>query len=125
MEEEARLERWWTELRANRADWISAARRVFYPGRREPCHLCGKFRGVTHAHHIVPLAEQYRRGFTVPDSEHAWLCPSHHAVIHFLIDGNPSVERLGARAAPALADLDVEEIEKIMDLVRRSGRWPA
>jgi hypothetical protein len=102
--------------------WIAAARLSFDPGRREACFVCGKFRSVAQAHHVVPLAEQYDRGINDPDQEHAWLCPSHHAILHLWIDDNISHIGRGRRAAPTMDDLSNDEIDRMLDLVKRAGR---
>jgi hypothetical protein len=71
--------------RLDREAWVTAARQIFAPGEREACHVCGKFKGISQAHHVVPLKAQYDRGFKYPDSEFVWLCPNHHAVVHLFI----------------------------------------
>lgn len=103
--------------------WISAARLSFDPGPRQSCHICGKFRYVAQAHHVIPLHKQFDRGFKEPDQEHAWLCPSHHAIIHVLIDQNIT---LLERASLIVEDLDLEiqQSEKVNDLLLRSQRGP-
>jgi hypothetical protein len=104
--------------------WISAARAGFNARKRMPCFICGKFRYVAEAHHVVPLSSQFDRGFKGPDHEHEWLCPTHHAIIHALIDGSPDEQKLGRRAAPIIVDLDRDELARMLDLVARSARWP-
>jgi hypothetical protein len=110
--------------------WIAASRRVFSPGDREACYVCGKFRSITQAHHVIPLTAQYDRGFKYPDQECVWLCPNHHTMAHLFI---PTGERL--RAVPTIrtrfeptsalnADLAENEFDRIMELVRRSMRSP-
>ena len=51
------------EKREEKNNWIAAARRDFLPSFRGPCVVCGKHRSISHAHHIVPLASQFDRGF--------------------------------------------------------------
>lgn len=63
-------------------DWIRNARALFDPSERAPCHICGQFQATAEAHHVIPLADQYDRGFKKADHEHVWLCPNHHKVIH-------------------------------------------
>ncbi len=108
--------------------WIIAARRLFAPGEREPCWICGKFKSITQAHHVVPLTSQYDRGFEYPDGEYVWLCPNHHTIAHmFVLDENPSWKPGAARARsgrtrPIYEDTSEQELEKIIELMRRSTR---
>jgi hypothetical protein len=116
--------------RIERDSWIAAARRLFTPGRREPCCVCGRFRGIAQAHHVVPLTTQYDRGFEYPDNEFVWLCPNHHAIIHLFILGDdrsvaPAAMRARARTAdPIYDDLSDVEFEVVIDLMRRAARGP-
>jgi hypothetical protein len=111
--------------RRTREQFIAEGRKAFRPGRRQPCHICDKFRYIAQAHHVVPLGEQFDRGFERPDQERVWLCPNHHTMIHVLIDGRPTDQERGRRAVPVLGDLDKEQTEKVMGLIARSGRGPA
>lgn len=110
--------------------WIMAARQLFVPGFREPCCVCGKFKGIAQAHHVIPLTAQYDRGFRYPDQEYVWLCPNHHAMIHLFIQNNnrsmkPAAFRARGRTTGAiLPDLSEVEFEAMMDLMQRSGRSP-
>lgn len=110
------------EYFARKRGWIATARRGFEPRRREPCLVCGKFEKITQAHHVVPLNDQFERGFEVTDHEHEWLCPNHHVILHLWIDRSSSEQHLGRRAAPSLAEVPIEEFGSLMDLVGRSGR---
>jgi len=65
--------------------WISVARAQAALGQPQPCQICFFSFELSHAHHLMPLAEQYDRGFDKPNHTHAWLCPNHHALIHFLL----------------------------------------
>lgn len=111
---------------AYRQAWLMAARLIFKVGKRQPCFVCGKFQSITHAHHVIPLAAQYQRGFVLPDSEHEWLCPTHHAILHAMIppEGETDPQKIGERVPSEIADADLEEIRKLLDLVARSGRRP-
>lgn len=102
--------------------WIASARLAFQPGPRRGCFVCGGFASVTQAHHVVPLNEQFDLGFSVPDDEHEWLCPNHHAILHLWIDRSGSHQKLGRRAAPSIADVPLEHFDRLMDLVGRAGR---
>ncbi len=102
--------------------WIASARVQFEPSSRRACFVCGEFAPIAQAHHVVPLNEQYEHSFEVADHEHEWLCPNHHVTLHIMIDRSRSAQLLGRRAAPIIADLPVEHIRKLMELVRRSGR---
>lgn len=109
--------------------WLIAARQLFRPGERQPCFVCGNFKSITQAHHVVPLTAQYDRGFEVPDCEHVWLCPNHHAMIHlFLPDADPAsirgTEERYYRRSLIHEDLSARELEKLIDLLRRSARGP-
>lgn len=84
--------------RAARDAFVALGRASFAPSLRLPCKVCGKFAALTHAHHIVPLAIQYRRGFAAPANEHVWLCPTHHAAVHVLIGQAASKNTKASRA---------------------------
>ena len=73
--------------RPRRKDWMQAARASFAPSEREACAACGKYQSVSQAHHIYPLAQQYEDGRDQPCHDHVWLCPTHHMVVHEIIDG--------------------------------------
>lgn len=115
----------------DREAWLAAARRLFVPGERDVCHVCGKFKSIAQAHHVVPLTEQYDRGFKYPDPEHVWLCPNHHAMVHLFIIGvnrsiAPGAFRARAKTTRAvLPDLVGDEYEKVMELMRRACRGPS
>lgn len=116
------------ERQIEKTAWIAAARLTFAPGEREPCHVCGKFKSIAQAHHVVPLAAQFDRGFPVPDHEHVWLCPNHHTIIHIFIGPeNPSyagaAPRKRSQTTSALhLDLSEDEFEKMLALRRRAFR---
>lgn len=110
--------------------WVAAARQVFSPGERQPCLICGKFKGIAQAHHVVPLTAQYDRGFKYPDPEHVWLCPNHHAMAHFFIQADdrslePHAMRARSRRLGAvMSDLSEGDLQKMFDLMQRAGRTP-
>lgn len=106
------------ELAQRRKTWIAAARIAFDPGNRKHCFICGRFRSVTEAHHVVPLGKQFDLGFEVADDEHEWLCPSHHAVLHLWIDRDLP----NGRSWEAHSELDEREAAALLDLVKRSHR---
>lgn len=111
--------------------WLMAARQLFAPGEREPCWVCGRFKSISQAHHVVPLTAQYDRGFKYPDQEHLWLCPNHHTMAHLFIQSESrSITRAAFRARgkttdAVLPDLSEDEFEKMMELMRRAYRSPA
>ena len=114
----------------DRDAWIMASRRIFAPGQRQPCHVCGKFKSIAEAHHVVPLTAQYDRGFKYPDQEFVWLCPNHHAMAHLFIPRDnrsmtASAFRGRDRAASGInEDLSEDEFDRMIDLMRRSVRSP-
>jgi hypothetical protein len=107
--------------REAKAAWIAAARLEFAPDKRQPCIVCGKFRHVAHAHHAEPLAAQYDRGAERASHAHVWLCPTHHAILHVLIDRNPEtdeeVRAHGRAAAGAIEDVSEKELQALFDLM--------
>lgn len=66
--------------------FIAIARAEFVPSARAACAVCGLYPSLTEAHHVVPLAMQFRNGATTADQSHVWLCPTHHAAVHVLIN---------------------------------------
>ena len=114
----------------DREAWIAASRRIYSPGDRQPCYVCGKFRSITQAHHVIPLTAQYDRGFKLPDQESVWLCPNHHTMVHLYIptgERSMTVPSIRARSETTSAlneDLTEDEFNKMMELMRRSVRSP-
>jgi hypothetical protein len=110
--------------------WIWAGRKLFDPGERQPCCICGRFKGIAQAHHVIPLTMQYDRGFKYPDQEYSWLCPNHHAIVHIFIINDkrsmaPAAFRARGRTSRAVhPDLSEAEFEKVFELVRMAGRAP-
>ena len=102
--------------------WIAEARLNFRPSQRQNCYVCGKFASIAQAHHTVPLAAQFERGFKYPDHEHAWLCPNHHSILHIFIDPAKDAQALGHRAVRVIDDLTHDELEIMLELIRLSGR---
>ena len=56
----------------------------------ESCYVCGGFKSVAQAHHVIPLNEQFDRGFETPNHDHERLCPTQHVVLHLWIDDDIS-----------------------------------
>jgi hypothetical protein len=103
-------------------EWVANARLNFRPSQRQNCYVCGKFGFITHAHHTVPLSEQFERKFKAPFHEHAWLCPNHHAILHVLINPAKDTLALGHRAFRVIDDLEREELKTMLELVGLSGQ---
>jgi predicted HNH restriction endonuclease len=114
----------------DRDAWIMASRQVFAPSERQACYVCGKFKSIAQAHHVVPLTAQYDRGFVLPDNEHVWLCPNHHTMVHRYIPEDdrsmrPAAMRARSRTTTAFNDdLTMDEFERLLELMRRSTRSP-
>lgn len=98
--------------------WIALARRCFDPGDREPCAVCGKFRVIAEAHHVVPLEAQYDRGYSEPDHGYIWLCPNHHQMVHVFL------KRVDRRVTLTFADNDLsdKEFDAIQELFKLSAK---
>lgn len=73
------------ERQVEKKAWIAAARLAYDPGPRQSCVICHKYKGLTEAHHVVPLGIQFDAGAKAPIQECAWLCPTHHAAEHVFI----------------------------------------
>jgi hypothetical protein len=110
------------EARRLKDAWIAAARKGFVPSRRQPCLVCGKWRDVSQAHHVIPLARQYDKCFEQPDHEHVWLCPTHHAIVHLLLIPRDDLAAAGRTLAGIIAELDAgEHADIIMRLLGMAG----
>lgn len=115
------------EKQAKKDAWIALARRSFRPARPAPCQVCGKYRDLAQAHHLVPLALQYDRGFRRIDHDHVWLCPTHHAAIHALIGRtddahtDEDLQKRGRRALDGIVDMELEELDVLLDLLGMAG----
>lgn len=100
-----------------RQEWIREARRDFRPGDRQPCDVCGKYRSLAHAHHILPLAVQEG---PVPNQEFVWLCPTHHAAVHLLIaQALSNRDRAGCWQIELMLDLEPDELSRVWGLFDR------
>lgn len=111
-----------TIARLTRDEWISQARLSFLPSERKPCVVCGRFASIAQAHHIFPLAAQWRFGVRSPIHDHEWLCPNHHVAVHILI-GQILTKQIDASDACInvgceLAD-NMDELRKAFGLVER------
>ena len=73
---------------------------------------------VAHAHHIYPLAWQFRdkRNWDetdaeiVPDHDHIWLCPTHHALV------NKELADFRQRNSVAPMRVPLDEYKKIAEI---------
>jgi hypothetical protein len=104
---------------AKRREWIADERTAFRSivGERRRCEICDKFPAISEAHHIVPLAWQYDRGASVADHAHVWLCPSHHALVHAVLDGRVVASRLIEEESPDILPL-------LIAIITRAGVRP-
>jgi hypothetical protein len=91
----------------NKQAWIYQARLLFRPGEKKDCEVCGQYSAVCEAHHVMPLSMQYDHGFDIPNNDFIWLCPTHHAAAHALI------EKLVNNAAVSLDGFPPREIEEL------------
>lgn len=96
------------ERQAVKKAWIASARLGFSPGLRQSCAVCGKYKSLTEAHHVVPLGLQFEAGATDPIQEYRWLCPTHHAAEHVIIAAliktiQPDLEGMPAEERDALS----------------------
>lgn len=69
----------------DKKSWVRIQRLLFSPSDRSPCFVCGKYKSLTHAHHLIPLAKQACESIQSVDNRHVWLCPTHHSAIHILL----------------------------------------
>ena len=103
------------------AEWVARARELFTPSARVACAVCGKYKSLTHAHHVIPLAMQSRVDRMVVNHEHEWLRPTHHAAVHVYIGaGASSRERASPSVVDIAADLPVDELRAVMALAERA-----
>lgn len=100
--------------------WIASARRAFQPGPRRACSVCGRYRSLADAHHIVPLGIQFDAGAPSPIQEFAWLCPTHHAAIHAII--RALVGRKATTEQHLEEDVGTEDWESLQGLAVRFVR---
>lgn len=93
---------------ALRDEWLKNARSEFVPSEKKPCFVCGRYKDVAQAHHVVPLSKQdiTKRA----DHRYMWLCPTHHAGVHLIInmsDGYPRLEGFSKEEGEKMADVAV------------------
>lgn len=116
-----------SERQFKKAVWIATARLKFSPpDRRQPCVICGKYEGLTEAHHVVPLGVQFDAGAIEPIQDFDWLCPTHHAAQHVFIAD------LLAKVTKSIPGLPPEESDalhrigvKFVDLLIKLPNWEA
>lgn len=85
--EEVREERKKRSMSArHKSAWIRAARASFKPVDRDNCAVCGMYKEISQAHHLLPLDIQYEIGLRDACHKFVWLCPNHHAIVHRNID---------------------------------------
>lgn len=118
----AQLIKYEAACRADKETFVALGRASFAPSKRESCMVCGRFKSLSHAHHVVPLTIQFDRGFERPDNKHVWLCPTHHAAVHILI-GQAKAKRQKASAAciNLVCDMQPEEFRKVLAVAE--GAW--
>lgn len=103
------------------SEWVWHARSSFRPSDRQTCEVCGKYKSLTQAHHVIPLSAQAAKGRMSINHKHVWLCPTHHAAVHVLIEQAGSGRDLAGKAClNVLAELDVEEIRPLLALVNKA-----
>lgn len=108
--------------RRDRDRWIAQARASFVPTERQPCVVCGRFQSIAQAHHLFPLAIQWRFGVQHPIHDHEWLCPNHHVSIHILIAQSQSSSLDASEACINVTSdlaLNMSELTKVLSLLER------
>jgi hypothetical protein len=102
----------------SKTEWIAEARQKATFGEPERCEICQRFSEIAQAHHVIPLGEQYDRGFVRPNQRHVWLCPNHHALIFFCVEDIPRRDRLALLAS--IHSLEKDEVERMAKLIQRA-----
>lgn len=117
MRSERRIGQIIIEQKAKIDSFITLARLQFNPGVKEACFVCNKYKSLAHAHHVVPLSIQAKRGMTKPDQKHVWLCPTHHSAVHILIGQAESKNTKASKSCiNLLADLTQDELRKLLEV---------
>lgn len=92
----------------------------------QPCLVCGKYRHVCHAHHVIPVHQMARlcarkgvalRDFARLPVRFIWLCPTHHALFHLL--DRPHSD---ARGQEIIEDLGIEEY-RALKVIWAAQNW--
>ena len=115
MKREAELRRKRLLNGAMKKEWMAAARTSFCQSTRQPCAICGMYSGLTHAHHLAPLAHQFDLGVRVAVHEVEWLCPTHHALVHVFLSAHIHGNRASLDGVP------IHEQDKCEELARRGS----
>jgi len=114
-EASARRHTYWHSL--NKVEWIAAARAELMAGEAEACDICGMTAAISQFHHVIPLSDQYDRGFVTPAHyPSAWLCPNHHAMLHKFL----ALNDFRKFNEPRRYGLTQEQVDKLYDLVLKS-----
>jgi len=94
--------------------WSVHARRNFRPGKRQPCAICGKYRSLAQAHHLIPLSKQEGDS---PNQAFVWLCPNHHAAVHLLISQSVSKRgKAGQWQIELINELEPGEWRRVLEI---------
>jgi len=110
--------------KAEQEAWLLAARLSFEPSPRQACTVCGKYKALTHAHHIKPLAYQWADGYVRPDHSHEWLCPTHHMAVHaFLLQSRAKVARAKRHVLDVIGEISEtdgnEQYRRVFEIAMR------
>lgn len=93
-------------------------RAIFQPStERESCAVCDKYKSITEAHHVIPVAEMatlcHKAKVLAYRLEKLpvyfmWLCPNHHALFH-LLSGMKGKSKSQAEHLAIIHDIGIEE----------------
>lgn len=116
--------------KTERALWCDRVRHALRAGERQPCVICGQHVAVSHAHHMAPVSLQHDAGILEPIHAHAWLCPSHHSLVHLCLEAALRGERaegVDASERAAVADLALQGLGLMLRQLidQRQAREPA
>lgn len=103
--------------------FASLARDTFSPDGRCACTVCGQYKSLSQAHHIVPISMQFFRGFEFPQHDYVWLCPTHHVAVHIVIGQMKSTKtKASAACIGVVCDLSSEGLDILRKVVDLAGR---
>lgn len=107
-----------------KAFWLKFLREAWKVNTpREHCFVCGKYQSITHAHHVIPVAEVatlFTKADVQPEEAmdfrmaYIWLCPNHHTIFHLI--HNRSMRNI-LTLAEDIGEDEVNSMKRVFDLV--------
>lgn len=110
------------EKQLNKREVVKRLREITPAKTREACFVCGRYKAITHLHHLVTVSEM--ADFIIRHSLYSvrvylptvWLCPNHHAILHAIYSNKSTDDKVDAlRELSEGERMKYHEIEQLID----------